>query len=263
MSSARPCFVAPSMGTVATFLPRRSTVTRSATASTSSSLCVMTMMAVPPAFSSRSTLNSSCASCGVSTAVGSSRISTLASRYSALRISTRCSWPTERFSTRACGATASPYLRDSSRTRSSAAGMSIATPLRGSAARTMFSATVITGISMKCWCTMPICASMASDGDVKRTARPSSRISPASGRYSPYRQFISVDLPAPFSPSSAWISPARTSRSTASLATTPGKILVTPRSSSTGVLELRGSEPAGGFASSATGPRSGSRPTRP
>ncbi len=57
--------------------------------------------------------------------------------------------------------------------------------------------------------------------------------------------------------------PARTSRSTASLATMPGKTLVTPRSSSTGVLELRGSVPAGGFASSATGPRSGSRPCPP
>src|SRR6266566_9470875 len=43
--------------------------------------------------------------------------------------------------------------------------------------------------------------------------------------------FISVDLPAPFSPTSAWISPARTSRSTWSLATTPGKAFVMPRSS--------------------------------
>jgi hypothetical protein len=41
--------------------------------------------------------------------------------------------------------------------------------------------------------------------------------------------FISVDLPAPFSPNSAWISPARTCKSTASLATTPGKSLVMPR----------------------------------
>ena len=49
MSSARLRSVAPATGTVATFLPRRSTVTRSATASTSSSLWVMTMMAVPAA----------------------------------------------------------------------------------------------------------------------------------------------------------------------------------------------------------------------
>ena len=34
--------------------------------------------------------------------------------------------------------------------------------------------------------------------------------------------FISVDLPAPFSPSSAWTSPRRSSKSTWSLATMPG-----------------------------------------
>src|SRR3990170_930480 len=46
--------------------------------------------------------------------------------------------------------------------------------------------------------------------------------------------FMSVDLPAPFSPSSAWISPARTSRSMPSLAMTPGYRLVMPRISSSG-----------------------------
>src|SRR5580765_1626350 len=45
--------------------------------------------------------------------------------------------------------------------------------------------------------------------------------------------FISVDLPAPFSPSSAWTSPALRSKSTWSLATTPGNRLVMPRSSRT------------------------------
>jgi hypothetical protein len=34
----------------------------------------------------------------------------------------------------------------------------------------MFSATVMTGISMKCWCTMPMPSPIASEGDVKRTA---------------------------------------------------------------------------------------------
>ncbi len=41
-----------------------------------------------------------------------------------------------------------------------------------------------------------------------------------------------VDFPAPFSPSSAWISPGSTTRSTASFARTPGKRFVMPWSSS-------------------------------
>src|SRR5262245_2709222 len=44
---------------------------------------------------------------------------------------------------------------------------------------------------------------------------------------------MSVVFPAPFSPRSAWTSPRRRSRSTWSLATTPGKRFVIPRSSRT------------------------------
>jgi len=51
----------------------------------------------------------------------------------------------------------------------------------GSFASTMFSATVITGISMKCWCTIPIPRSIASWGDVSATGWPLIRISPSSG----------------------------------------------------------------------------------
>src|SRR4051794_8909604 len=46
--------------------------------------------------------------------------------------------------------------------------------------------------------------------------------------------FISVDLPAPFSPRSACTSPSSRSRSMWSFATMPGKRLVMPRSSRTG-----------------------------
>src|SRR3954463_7574417 len=46
--------------------------------------------------------------------------------------------------------------------------------------------------------------------------------------------FIRVLLPAPFSPSRAWISPGRTVKSTASFARTPGKALTMPRASSAG-----------------------------
>ena len=37
---------------------------------------------------------------------------------------------------------------------------------------------------------------------------------PASGEYTPARIFIKVDLPAPFSPTSAWISPVVHEKST-------------------------------------------------
>src|SRR5947209_17221866 len=98
----------------------------------------------------------------------------------------------------------------------------------------MFSATVITGTSMKCWWTIPMPSSIATDGDPISTGRPSIRISPASGLYRPYRTDISVDLPAPFSPSSAWTSPVTTSKSTRSLATTEPNFFVIPLSSRAG-----------------------------
>ena len=52
---------------------------------------------------------------------------------------------------------------------------------------------------------------------------------PRRARCTPERMFISVDLPAPFSPSSAWISPACRSKSTPRSAWTPPKRLTTPR----------------------------------
>src|SRR3712207_6721449 len=45
-----------------------------------------------------------------------------------------------------------------------------------------------------------------------------------------------VDLPAPFSPTSAWISPAWTVRLTLLSAWTPGNVLVIPRISRTAVM---------------------------
>src|SRR6185436_15317728 len=104
---------------------------------------------------------------------------------------------------------------------------------------------------------MPIPRAMASLGSAICTGCPSSRISPSSGRDSPKRMFISVVLPAPFSPRSAWISPALTSRLIPLLATTPGKRLVIPRISSRGggdcmvlmvsLLDLCTSEKRGGL----------------
>src|SRR5215510_13229321 len=52
--------------------------------------------------------------------------------------------------------------------------------------------------------------------------------------------FISVDLPAPFSPSTAWICPGATVRLTPSLALTAGYCLPMPISSSRGGAALDG-----------------------
>ncbi len=49
----------------------------------------------------------------------------------------------------------------------------------------MFSATVITGINMKCWCTIPMPCSIAAFVEPSSIGCPRSRISPSSGVYSP------------------------------------------------------------------------------
>ena len=66
----------------------------------------------PAAASERMMRKRASVSCGVSTAVGSSRISTWALRSSALRISTRCWVPTGMSSTTASGSTSRPYSTD-------------------------------------------------------------------------------------------------------------------------------------------------------
>src|SRR5699024_8341575 len=211
---------------------------------------------------------SSSVSCGVRTAVGSSSTSTSALRLRALMISTRCWAPTGRSSTSASGSRSKPKRAEISRTSVRAAARSSRPPLVGSCPSTMFSATVKTGTSMKCWWTIPIPASIASPGSEKVTGFPSMTMSPPSGRYSPYRTFIRVDLPAPFSPSSEWISPGSTTRSMASLATKVPKVFVIPRSSSFTAVASVGAGRAAGPARFGTwcavparrqGPRTGQR----
>ena len=50
----------------------------------------------------------------------------------------------------------------------------------------------------------------AAAGDAKETSFPSSSMRPSSGATTPAIILMSVDLPAPFSPSTAWIAPGRT-----------------------------------------------------
>ena len=65
-------------------------------------------------------------------------------------------------------------------------------------------------------------ARVASLTDSAAWSRPSMRMLPALGAATPPRIFISVDLPAPFSPISPSTSPRMTRRLTLSRAMTPG-----------------------------------------
>ena len=67
----------------------------------------------------------------------------------------------------------------------------------------MFSATDSSGMISGSWWTMRMPASCASRAEAKATGRPSTAMLPWSGACSPSRMRISVDLPAPFSPTSA------------------------------------------------------------
>jgi hypothetical protein len=172
---------ASAAGIVATSLPLRSTAMRCDTRSTSASLWLMKMIDKPSATSSPSVAKSDSDSCGVSTAVGSSRISTRASRVSAFRISTRCRSPTERLPTRASGFTRNPNrsavassLRRASRRRD--AGRHNA-----SVPSITLSCTDRLSASVKCWCTIPMPAASAAAGSPCGSGVPNASIDPASG----------------------------------------------------------------------------------
>ena len=73
----------------------------------------------------------------------------------------------------------------------------------------------------------------------KSARSPPTRTSPSSWPCTPVTTLISVGLPAPFSPSRACTSPARTSRSTPPRACTPSKCFVTPAHVHAGVPPSR------------------------
>src|SRR5687768_9575593 len=72
------------------------------------------------------------------------------------------------------------------------------------------------------------------------------RIVPPSGVCTPASTFISVDLPAPFSPTMAWISPGRRSRSTPWSTSTPTKLLRIPSIARRGAAPSDIHPPSGG-----------------
>src|ERR1700759_5378345 len=86
---------------------------------------------------------------------------------------------------------------------------------------------------------MAMPAACASRAERKRVSRPSSSRRPENSGCTPAMIFISVLLPAPFSPTRPWISPARSAKSTPRSASTPPKVLLIPFSS------RMGDEPSG------------------
>ena len=216
MSRARSAELAVAGSAVPATRPSRSTVARWQSARISSSLWLMNRIAQPSAASARSVSNSGATPCGGSTEVGSSMIRSRGDCRSARTISTRWRSPTESACTGASGSSGRPKRSPASRIRRASASRGPGT------ASATFSATVSVSNSEKCWYTVPMPSARASAGLATRTGSPRQRIAPASGRVAPQTSFVSVDFPAPFSPSSAWISPARTTRSTRSLASVPG-----------------------------------------
>ena len=143
-------------------------------------------------------------SAGVSTDVGSSKMRIDGSRRRHLMISTRWRMPTGRSPTTASGSTSRPYRSEISRDpvadlgRSQAAAVAerdvLPHPQRLDEAEVLVHhADAVRGRG----------------GRVERggCASPSMLIVPASGSTRPIMIFISVDLPAPFSPSTPWIRP--------------------------------------------------------
>ena len=86
----------------------------------------------------------------------------------------------------------------------------------------MFSNTVKFLANIKCWCTIPIPKVIESLGDDIDTISLNISILPESGLVIPYRIFINVDFPAPFSPTIACIELSLICIETFEFAKTPG-----------------------------------------
>ena len=180
MACARPSMLVSAMAVSSTTAPARITVTASARAMISLSLCVISRTVVPRSRSLRKVMKRCSVSCGVSTAVGSSRIKMRAPRYSALRISRRWRSPTGSSATVLSRATPRPVSRirtlSLARTLARACGKYQA----GSAPSITLSSALKVSTSMKCWCTMPMPRAIASCESVIRAGLPPTSMVPLS-----------------------------------------------------------------------------------
>src|SRR5215831_12168985 len=190
------------------------------------------MTAVPCRFMRASTENSRAISRFSSAAVGSSRMKTRHRRRSALAIATSWRSAKPREATRARGSgwksSCASTSRASSRMRARSTMASGPKRRTGRSASATFSAIDSAGTRRRSCGMVTMPTAMASRGLAKWHSSPSRRTTPRSGRWTPPRMRISVDLPAPFSPTMAWISPYATSKSTPLSATVAPNRLVMP-----------------------------------
>src|SRR5579875_615996 len=90
-------------------------------------------------------------------------------------------------------------------------------------------------------------AAIAPPGPCRTVGSSFTSSAPVSGWYTPASILTIVDLPAPFSPSSAWHSPAYSSIDPSTTARTAPNDLLTCLSDSTGLPACSGGLPAGGL----------------
>src|SRR5436305_1277015 len=195
----------------------------------------MKSTAAPRARSVSTTPKSRSTSVCVSAAVGSSITITRASDESAFAISTICWSAIESPRAMRSGSSLTPSCSKSSSTSRRMRRRSMRRPLRsGGAPMKTFSATVRSGKSVGSWNIMAMPAAFDWAVVSKTTSTPSMSTRPPSGRCTPARILTSVDLPAPFSPTSACASPRRSSIQPSSSARTAPKLLLAWSTTSSG-----------------------------
>ncbi len=202
------CTVSSPIGCVKTWRPSRITVTRWQSEKISSSRCETNRIALPRARSVSTMRNSCSTSVVVSAAVGSSITITRAFAVSAFAISTSCWSAIESPRARRSGSILTPSCW---KTAAASRRMRRASMRRnrfsGCIPTKMFSATLRSGKSVGSWKMIAIPAACDCLALSKIASSPSRRSRPASGRCTPARILTSVDLPAPFSPTSPCTSP--------------------------------------------------------
>ena len=211
MRRTSSCAEVSARSTVATDRPDRSTVMRSAISSISSMRCEMKITAPALAVSRRTTANSRSRVATSSADVDSSRIRIRGSRTSARAIPHTCRMLSGSDSTGASRGGASPVSSASTaaaRSRLTSSGTRRrnrpSTPIQ------TFSSTVCGPTTRTSWKTGTTPASNVTRGDrTPSKRRPAISIVPLSGRCTPARILTRVLLPEPFSPTTAWTSPAR------------------------------------------------------